>query len=159
MSIPRIIQISFAFALLGLPAFGEDHFTVTVDTYDAKLDDSSRAQNKMPFMGCNLTVKKNDFAKVQSEFNPKAFDSWDNKLKSVHPGMTMDQIKAILKPQEVEPCVCMGGILCVAIKLDDTYFVSGLFNSDWTLREMNQHPIAITYKVIQRIIEKKMGRF
>lgn len=111
-----------------------------------RLDEEPRARAK----GWSVVsyASQSEFSRKQKNYRPASFEEWQKKLECIHPGMTLDEAKRILKPAEVSFVIGMGSGLVEALRLDDAYFVGCQVSPDsQKLIWMEDHPIAVTYEL------------
>jgi hypothetical protein len=108
-----------------------------------KLDTEPRAQSEG--RAHFIYTSHDQIETLKRNYDPKSFDIWAEKLKSIHPGMTVEEIKATLSAKTSETMVTFGAGVVVCFELDNAYFVHGLFDEKSRLKDSITPPIAITY--------------
>lgn len=139
----RTLGLLAGLCLAGIGARAQEEAGI----YEAKLDASPRAAERVssPAM---WSVSEKWFRKMQSEYRAESFDVWLEKLKRVHPGMTVSEIEDVLEPKMRNGVLISSGSGIRSIFfLDDAYFIRARFFSDGKLMEIDPHPTAVTYRV------------
>lgn len=116
-----------------------------LNAHVARLD--TKAEAKVSPFFYDLVVKESRFRDLQGGFDPKTHAHWLSKLRLVKPGMTLDEIQAVLKAREVTPMVTMGSGTTIKLVLDDAYYVQGLFTYENKLITMDESPLPLAYLV------------
>lgn len=146
MHVIRVLSICFVLTCFQCVKVYAEVVEFKFYDYEATLDVSPRAQQE----GWHYWAyaKESRFRALQHEYNFRIFDEWTEKLKLIQSGMTIEEIKAAIKPKKIDSMMIMLGAGVIAfIELDDIYFIHGLFSDEGKLINVASHPISITYGI------------
>jgi len=148
----RAMKTVFVFALCNILGFlcgsniSAEPVAAKLYDYVASLDDSPRAKQKDSLYWAYASAAT--FQKLKESYDPASFESWVDKLKHVHPEMTVDEISSLIKPKKVSTMITYGSGTSVIIELDDAYCIYGMFDQQGRLQGKLSKPIAISYGIL-----------
>lgn len=138
----------FLIGIAGVFPFANVHCDEEIrSSYEAMLDDSSRAREKgVEFF---TPIKESRYSELQHHFDRDSFDRWMETMSKIKKGMSTDQVTSLLGITETPTLVGFGSGITATFVLDDAYFVTGLFGYEDGLKEFSKHPVSRGYFVVR----------